>query len=145
QRLPIQQMSHTRTGLENLEKQVRDFTLPNGYKFIVVERHEAPVFAYFTVVNAGSANDMPGTTGLAHMMEHMAFKGTDIIGTTDYAAENPALDAEEQAWQALIAERLKGSQADPAKLKQLEAAFEGKRTAAYKYVNSNEYSKIIEG
>jgi predicted Zn-dependent peptidase len=144
-RLPIQQMSHVRTGLENLEKQVHDFTLPNGYKFIVVERHEAPVFGYFTVVNAGSANDMPGTTGLAHMMEHMAFKGTDIIGTTDYAKEKPTLDAEEQAWQALIAERHKGIQADSTKLHQLEQAFEQARTAAYKYVNSNEYSKIIEG
>ena len=63
-----------RTGLENIEKQVQEFTLANGLKFIVVERHQAPVFSFFTVVNSGSANDAVGTTGIAHMMEHMAFK-----------------------------------------------------------------------
>ena len=46
-----------RTGLENLEKQVKEFTLANGLRFLVVERHEAPVFSFQIVVNAGSAND----------------------------------------------------------------------------------------
>ena len=55
-------------------------------------------------------------TGLAHMMEHMAFKGTDRIGTTDYTAEKPALDKVEQAYAAYRAERFKPSGADPAKL-----------------------------
>src|SRR5712692_5463373 len=55
-----------RTGLENLEGQVKEFTLPNGLDFIVVERHTAPVLSFQTVVNAGSANDAVGTTGLAH-------------------------------------------------------------------------------
>src|SRR5262245_12931915 len=76
-----------RTGLESLEKQVKEFTLPNGLKFILVERHQAPVFSFMTVVDAGSSSDQIGTTGLAHMMEHMAFKGTPIIGTRDYAKE----------------------------------------------------------
>ena len=51
-----------RTGLETLEKQVREFTLGNGLKFIVVGRHDAPVFSFATVVNAGAANDALGTT-----------------------------------------------------------------------------------
>ena len=44
-----------RTGLEPLEKQVQEFTLANGLRFLVVERHQAPVFSFFTVVNSGSA------------------------------------------------------------------------------------------
>src|SRR5207247_5763231 len=44
-----------RTGLEALQRQVQEFTLPNGLKFIVVERHQAPVFSFMTVVDAGSA------------------------------------------------------------------------------------------
>jgi hypothetical protein len=95
----------TRTGLENLERQVREFTLPNGLRFLVVERHQAPVFSFQTVVNAGSANDAIGTTGLAHMMEHMAFKGTPIVGTSDHAKEKALLDREEAAWSALLDER----------------------------------------
>ena len=74
-----------RTGLENLEKSVQEFTLANGLRFLVVERHQAPVFSFFTVVNSGSSNDAIGTTGIAHMMEHMAFKGTSQVGTSDYA------------------------------------------------------------
>ena len=133
-----------RTGLENLEKQVRDFKLPNGLQFIVVERHVAPVFSFQTVVGAGSANDAIGTTGLAHMMEHMAFKGTTVVGTTDYAAERPMLDREETAWQALLDERRKGARADSARLHQLQQAFTAAQTASHAYVVSNEFQKVIE-
>jgi len=102
---------------------VQEFTLPNGMKFLVVERRQAPVFSYFTVVNAGSADENVGTTGLAHMMEHMAFKGTQLVGTKDWAAEKPLMDAEEQAYQALLAERRKDTRADAAKVAQLEKVF----------------------
>ncbi|HEY6866033.1 MAG TPA: pitrilysin family protein, partial [Candidatus Eisenbacteria bacterium] len=133
-----------RTGLETLESQVKDFTLPNGLKFIVVERHAAPVFSFETIVNAGSADDGLGTTGLAHMMEHMAFKGTAIVGTRDYAAEKPLLDREETAWQALLTERRRGAHADSTRLRQLAAAFADAQTASQALVVSNEFQKIIE-
>jgi predicted Zn-dependent peptidase len=133
-----------RTGLENLEKQVHEFTLPNGLRFIVVERHQAPVFSFITVVDAGSANDRFGTTGLAHMMEHMAFKGTPWIGTKDYAKEKPLLVAEESAWSALLDERRKGAHEDSTKLRRLEAAFKAAQEAEKQVVVSNEFSKWIE-
>ena len=133
-----------RTGLEAIEKQVQEFTLPNGLRFVVVERHQAPVFSFFTVVNSGSANDQIGTTGLAHMMEHMAFKGSSTIGTTDYTKEKPLLDAEERAWSALLDERRKGTHGDPERLKQLEQAFAEAQQASQQYVVGNEYSKLIE-
>jgi predicted Zn-dependent peptidase len=123
---------------------VHEFTLPNGLKFIVVERHQAPVFSFQTVVNAGSANDQIGTTGLAHMMEHMAFKGTALVGTKDYAAEQPLLDREETTWNALRDERRKGAHADSTKLRQLEKAFADAQTASQALVVSNEFQKILE-
>ena len=132
------------TGLENLEKQVQEFTLANGLRFIVVERHQAPVFSFFTVVNSGSANDQIGTTGLAHMMEHMAFKGTSLVGTRDYAAEKPLLESEEKAWGALLDERRRGPHASAARLKQLEDAFAAAQKTANQYVVGNEYTKLIE-
>ena len=133
-----------RTGLENLEKQVQSFSLPNGLKFIVVERHAAPVFSFETVVNAGSANDGLGTTGLAHMMEHMAFKGTAIVGTRDFGAEKPLLDAEERAWQNLRDERRKGAAADSTRLRALEQAFAVAQASSHDLVVSNEFQKVIE-
>jgi predicted Zn-dependent peptidase len=133
-----------RTGLENLERQVQEFTLANGLTFIVVERHEAPVFSFQTVVGAGSANDQIGTTGLAHMMEHMAFKGTDVVGTTDYKAEKPLIDQEEKAWSALLEERRKGSHADSTRLRSLEKAFIDSQAASHRYVDSNGSTRTLE-
>jgi predicted Zn-dependent peptidase len=132
------------TGLESLEKQVKEFTLDNGLKFIVVERHEAPVFSFQTIVNAGSANDQIGTTGLAHMMEHMAFKGTEIVGTEDAKKEAKALVEEDKAWQALIAERRKGARADSTLLAELEEAYSAAQEEARGFVVSNEFSRILE-
>jgi predicted Zn-dependent peptidase len=133
-----------RTGLENLEAGVRQFTLANGLTFIVVERHQAPVFSFETVVNAGSANDHLGTTGLAHMMEHMAFKGTAVVGTKDYAAEKPLLDREEAAWGALLGERRKGAAADTTRLARLAKEFGAAQEAAHAYVVSNGFQKVLE-
>ena len=56
-------------------------TLPNGYTFLILERPGAPVFSFATRVDVGSAQEVPGITGLAHMFEHMAFKGTPRLGT----------------------------------------------------------------
>jgi predicted Zn-dependent peptidase len=135
----------TTTGLEALERSIHPFTLPNGLTFMVVERHTAPVFSFQTVVNAGSADDAVGTTGLAHMMEHMAFKGTALLGTTDYAAEKPLLDREETAWQALLAERRRGMHADSTRLRALEKTFADAQVASHAYVVSNEFQKVVEG
>ncbi|HME33535.1 MAG TPA: insulinase family protein, partial [Terriglobales bacterium] len=76
--------------LSSYEKRVSVKTLPNGLTIVLWRRPEAPVFSFFTLVDAGSAQDPRNETGLAHMMEHMAFKGTPDIGTTDYAAEKVA-------------------------------------------------------
>jgi predicted Zn-dependent peptidase len=118
--------------------------LPNGLTILICERPEAPVFSFFTMVDAGSVQDPMRATGLAHMFEHMAFKGTDKIGTTDYAAEKPLLAKVEVAYAAYIAERDKEVGREEAKLKQLEKAWKDAIAAADKYVKSNEFSKIIE-
>src|ERR1700732_3393919 len=78
--------------LASFEKRITVKKLPNGLTLLICERPEAPVFSFYTLVDAGSAQDPMGKTGLAHMFEHMAFKGTDTIGSKDYAAEKPALE-----------------------------------------------------
>jgi predicted Zn-dependent peptidase len=128
----------------SFEKRITVKTLPNGLTLVICERPEAPVFSFYTLVDAGSAQDPMRQTGLAHMFEHMAFKGTDKIGTTDYAAEKPALEKVEVAYAAYIAERDKEVGRDEAKLKQLEKAWKDAAAEADKFVVPNQFGKIIE-
>ena len=85
-----------------------------------------------------------GQTGLAHMFEHMAFKGTDKIGTTDYAAEKIALAKVETAYAAYIEERDKRVGRDEQKLKDLQKAWQDAIADAQKYVKPNEFPQILE-
>ncbi|MBD3235955.1 MAG: insulinase family protein, partial [Candidatus Eisenbacteria bacterium] len=91
--------------LQSLADQVQEFALENGLRFLVVEKHDAPVFSYATVVDAGGVCEVVGTTGIAHMFEHMAFKGTETIGTRDYQQERRALKEVDAAWDAVLDER----------------------------------------
>jgi predicted Zn-dependent peptidase len=128
----------------SFEKRITVKKLDNGLTLLICERHEAPVFSFFTLVDAGSVQDPMGATGLAHMFEHMAFKGTDKIGTTNYPAEKSALEKVEVAYAAYIAERDKSVDRDEAKLKQLEKAWKDAIAEANKYVVSNAFGKLIE-
>ncbi len=131
-------------GFKDLESQVKKFTLPNGLTFLVLERHDAPVFSFWTYVDAGGVDEVPGITGVAHMFEHMAFKGTQTVGTTDYEAELEAMAAEDAAWDAVSRELDRGFEADSTRLAALEEAYKKARDEARKLVVSNEYSKILE-
>ena len=64
-------------SFDTLKKQVKKHTLSNGMTFIVLERHDAPVASYHLYVAAGSANESYGITGISHLLEHMAFNGTE--------------------------------------------------------------------
>src|SRR5438045_7144274 len=78
--------------LAAFEKHVTVKKLPNGLTAIVCVRPDtAPVFSFYTNVDAGSVQDPMGKTGLAHMLEHMAFKGTNTIGNKEYTDEKDAL------------------------------------------------------
>jgi predicted Zn-dependent peptidase len=66
-------------------------TFPNGLQLIVVERDWSPTVAFVVRYKAGSADEHPGITGSAHLLEHMLFKGTKNVGTTDYDAEVPLM------------------------------------------------------
>ena len=87
-----------------------------------------------------------GKTGLAHMFEHMAFKGTETIGTRDYAGEKLALAKVEETYAAYLAERDKPVGRDDQKLTQLEQAWKDATAAADKFSApyNNEFGKIVE-
>jgi len=129
---------------KEIESRVNEFTLANGWKFIVLERHQAPVAAFFTYADVGATQEVTGYTGLAHLFEHMAFKGSSRIGTNNAAAEKDALAKVDLAYDALRDERRKGDKADPAKLKKLDQDFKDAQDAAGNFVVPNEYGEAIE-
>jgi predicted Zn-dependent peptidase len=131
-------------NLKEFEKKVTDFTLPNGLHFILAERHEAPVVSFHTYVNAGSVDDPTGQTGLAHMFEHMAFKGTETIGTKDWPSERKALEAIEEVYDKIEAERNRGPKADESALGALEIRLKMAIDQAQSFVEPSEYTRIIE-
>jgi predicted Zn-dependent peptidase len=130
--------------LASFEKRITVKKLPNGLTVIILERPEAPVFSFYTHVDAGSAQEVIGITGLAHMFEHMAFKGTDKIGTSNYPAEKAALEKVEQAYAAYQAENEKEFGRDPKKVADLEKAWKDSITQANQYVVPNQFGQIVE-
>jgi predicted Zn-dependent peptidase len=73
----------------DLREVVVEHRLTNGMKWMLVRRPSAPVFSAYVRVKAGGADEVPGKTGLAHLFEHLAFKGTPIIGAKDWESERP--------------------------------------------------------
>lgn len=130
-------------GLKEFEKNVTEFTLANGLHFIVLERHEAPVVSFFTMVNTGSADDPKGSTGLAHMFEHMAFKGTETLGSKDPAEEKKALAAVEQIYDKLDEEKGKGPRADAARVSRLESELKAAIEKANSYSEAEIFTRVL--
>jgi predicted Zn-dependent peptidase len=85
-----------------LEDKVNEFELDNGMKFLVVERHEAPVAFMAIVFNVGSANEWPNVTGISHLLEHMMFKGTKMMGTNNYKKEIPYIEKTDELGERTI-------------------------------------------
>jgi predicted Zn-dependent peptidase len=73
-----------------IQAKIVSFKLPNGLTVILYPRGDAPVISCVTYVRAGSVDETAGITGIAHQLEHLAFKGTPHLGTKDYAAEQAA-------------------------------------------------------
>ncbi len=130
--------------LASFEKRVHVKTLPNGLTVLLLTRAEAPVFSFFTLVDAGDAQDPTGKTGLAHMMEHMAFKGTHTIGTTNIAAERAVLAKVESAYAAYDRENNRTVDRDEKKIAALRDAWVKAREEADRYVVKNEFGEIVE-
>ena len=80
---------------------VTEKTLPNGLRLLLVERHDDPTVAGGWVAHVGSANERPGITGIAHLFEHMMFKGTPTLGTKDYRKDLEIIAEQEKIRDAI--------------------------------------------
>lgn len=88
---PVSEAEIFASSLDKLKEGVVDFELSNGLRVVMYRRPQAPIFTGHIWVRVGGVDEAPGITGIAHMLEHMAFKGTEVIGTKDYAKERVLL------------------------------------------------------
>ncbi len=129
--------------LAEFEKRLTEFTLSNGLKFLVLERHEAPVVSFHTHADVGAVDEVKGITGLAHLFEHMAFKGTTTIGTKNYKAEAQAMAQMDNLFEQIKIEQRKGDKADQQRLEKLQEQFEEAQQEAQKYIVLDEYEEVL--
>ncbi|MHC4694345.1 MAG: M16 family metallopeptidase [Planctomycetota bacterium] len=130
--------------LAEFEQRMTKFTLDNGLKFLILERHEAPVVSFHTYADVGSVDEVRGITGMAHLFEHMAFKGTKTIGTLDFEAEAKIMARIDELYDALKAEQRKGEKADKSRLEELQTRFKEAQQEAQKYLVHDEYEEVYK-
>lgn len=135
---------------------VLEHTLSNGMKLLMVERRDEPTIAGAFVVHVGSAHERPGITGIAHLFEHMMFKGTHTIGTRDLQRDLEIIAAQERVRDLIRAEERKLRAAwrrgeiddpqkpenKPARLRELEAQFQQLIEAQRAILVKNEFDRI---
>ncbi|MBQ9668676.1 MAG: insulinase family protein, partial [Prevotella sp.] len=117
--------------------QTRIYTLENGLKVYLSVNKEEPRIQTYIAVRTGSKNDPSETTGLAHYLEHLMFKGTDKYGVTDPEAEAPLLDQIEQQYETYR------TLTDPAERRAAYAVIDSLSQEAAKYFIPNEYDKLM--
>lgn len=115
------------------------YSLPNGMTFLILRRTQAPVFSGIIRFNAGGVDEVEGNTGLAHLFEHMAFKGTTHIGTTDWVKEKPIFDEIARIGATLTDEMAKGNKADKSKIEELRKNLNALQEEERKYMVKNEF------
>jgi len=128
-------------GSTALEDKVFEHQFDNGLKLLVVERHDTPVVSAYITIGVGSVHETSETRGVAHLLEHMLFKGTRTLGTTDYAKEKPLLEEIERVGSQLDALRLQNG-ADPAKVAALEKQLTDLQAEHKQYVVKDVFSNL---
>lgn len=127
--------------LSRLSNNITEFRLANELKFIVLENHEAPVVSFVTYANVGGVDEPDGKTGVAHFLEHLAFKGTKTIGTKNYRVENSFLERLDRVFTEIKEAQAAG---DEAKVIQLTKKFNRLQSIANKFVKQNDYGAIVD-
>jgi predicted Zn-dependent peptidase len=140
--IPLHAASASTVPRAGLEEKVIEHTLKNGMKLLMVERHTSPTVSAWIRFRVGSVDERSDERGIAHLLEHMLFKGTTTLGTKDYAAEKPILDKIEQTAQALMAEKAKRGAEDKTRIAELEKQLADLESDASKYVIKDEFFEL---
>ncbi|MDQ5985668.1 MAG: putative zinc protease [Syntrophus sp. SKADARSKE-3] len=128
----------------NLERQIKSFTLDNGLQVLMMERHINPTVSLYIRYRAGAVDEGEGQTGLAHLLEHMMFKGTKTIGTKSFKKEQKILRDIDVTGQALDMELARGDKADKSKIDKLKANLKLLQERHKPLIISNEIDRLYK-
>jgi predicted Zn-dependent peptidase len=103
----------------DIENRIQSFTLKNGLRLLMLERHLSPTVSIYIRYRSGAVDEADGKTGTAHLLEHMMFKGTTTIGARNYPSEQKLLSNIEAAGTALDREKMKGDKGDRTAIERL--------------------------
>lgn len=126
---------------QSLVDKVQEHHLDNGATVLLVERHDSPTVAAYISFRVGGANETSQERGVAHLLEHMLFKGTKTLGTKDYKAEKKLLDDIKTIGQQIDVKK-NHSDTDPQQLQQLRDQLVALQTEHRALVVKDEFSKI---
>ncbi len=126
----------------SLEGRVKEYTLENGMKVLLLERHESPTLSFYIRFRVGAVDENMGMTGTAHLLEHMLFKGTKTLGTKNYAEEEKVLSRMDSIVLSLEAEKAKGDKADQDFLKYLGENLRKLQAEHKKWVVKDEIERL---
>jgi predicted Zn-dependent peptidase len=127
-----------------LEERVVEHRLANGLTLLLMERHQAPIVAVNLTYKVGGVHEHNGITGVAHLYEHMAFKGTRTIGVTDAEKEKPVLEELDRLAEAITAEKARGPAADRTRLEALRRRFADVEAKAGSFVIPAEMATLYQ-
>jgi len=130
-------------GAPPLFAAVEEVRLDNGMLFLLLPRHDVPSIAARILVKAGNVDNPPGDSGLAHMFEHLAFKGTDVMGALDAAAEAAVLDSIAATGDALR-QALKAAVVDSARVAILAAEIAALEARAAAYADAMAFFQLYD-
>ncbi|MEZ4417881.1 MAG: pitrilysin family protein [Gemmatimonadota bacterium] len=123
------------------ELPVRTHTLENGLRVVVLPRPTSPTIAFAVYTGVGGVDERPGETGIAHLLEHLLFKGTTTIGTRSLEREMELFPQIDAVFDSLVSERDRES-AEDGRVRRLEERLRSLETRARRYVNPNELDRI---
>ncbi|MGH7235880.1 MAG: M16 family metallopeptidase [Nitrospiraceae bacterium] len=134
-----------------LAERVIEQRLANGLTVLLVERHQSPVVSINLTFRVGGMDETTGMTGVAHLYEHMAFKGTRTLGTKDYERERPLLEELDRLnaniethREQLRASGQDAAGADSPAVEQLQQAFKDAQKRADEWVIGNEMAQLYQ-
>jgi predicted Zn-dependent peptidase len=120
---------------------VRTVTLDNGMRILLLPRAGAPTVSFVMQFGIGGVHERLGTTGIAHVLEHMLFKGSETIGTTDVEAERVLFAQMDEIHGRLLRARANG---DDRRVEDLSEQISALEDRARVYVDANEFDRILK-
>jgi predicted Zn-dependent peptidase len=122
---------------------VVEHTLGNGMRFLILPREGAPTVSFLVHVPVGSVHESLGSTGVAHFLEHLLFKGSTTVGTRDLEAETALFARMDAAHDTLVRARGRWPEPDSTEILRLEARIGALEDSARVHVVGNEFDEIL--